>query len=70
MILAPSFLNKEYLSEANKKYFIQIIVYNGTTELFVDGKKFFSFKDQDPLIEGYFEIRTTKSNQEVDDFRV
>ena len=68
--LLNEYIDKEHLLEANKEYFIQIVMYDGTTELFVNGEKFFSYKDQDPLTEGYFGIRTTKSNQEVDDFKV
>ena len=62
--------DEEHLLQPNKTYLIQIIVYNGTTEVFVDGKKYFSFTDAEPLTEGYFGFRTVKSHQEMTNFRV
>lgn len=64
------FQNKEYLLQSNKNYLIQIVVYNGTTKVFVDGKQYFTFKDDQPLKEGYFGFRTVQSRQEIDDFKV
>jgi hypothetical protein len=62
--------DEQHLLQSNKTYFIQLVVYNGTTKLFVDGEQYFSFTDNDPLTEGYFGFRTVKSHQEVDDFKV
>ena len=62
--------DKHHLLQPNKDYFIQIVVYKGTTKLFVDSELYFSFTDKKPLIEGYFGFRTVKSHQEMDDFRV
>jgi hypothetical protein len=62
--------DKQHLLQANKTYFIQIVVYNGTTKVFVDGEQYFSFTDDEPLTEGYFGFRTVKSHQEIDGFKV
>lgn len=62
--------DKEHLLQQNKTYLIQLVVYNGTTKIFVDGEQYFSFTDDEPLTEGYFGFRTVKSHQEMDDFNV
>ena len=64
------FQDNEHLLQPNKTYLIQLVVYNGTTKVFVDGEKYFSFTDDEPLTEGYFGFRTVKSHQEIDDFKV
>jgi hypothetical protein len=64
------FQDKQHLLQPNKTYMIQLIVYNGTTRVFVDGEQYFSFTDDEPLTEGYFSFRTVKSHQEMDDFKV
>ncbi|MGK9477831.1 exo-rhamnogalacturonan lyase family protein [Melioribacter sp. OK-6-Me] len=68
--LIYDFNDEKHLLQPNKTYFIQIVVYNGTTSFFVDGNLYFSYKDSEPLTEGYFGFRTVKSHQEVDDFKV
>ena len=62
--------DKQHLLQQNKTYFIQIVVYNGITKVFIDGEQYFSFTDDEPLTKGYFGFRTVKSHQEVDDFKV
>jgi hypothetical protein len=62
--------DKEYLLQGNKNYFIQLLVYNGTTCVFVDGLEYFCFTDDKPLTEGYFGFRTVKSHQQIDNFKV
>ena len=62
--------DKDHLLQPNKTYFIQIVVYNGTTKVFVDGEQYFSFMDDEPLTEGYFGFRTVMSHQEINDFKV
>lgn len=64
------FQDKQHLLQSNKIYFIQIVVYNGTTKLFVNGEPYFSFMDDEPLTEGYFGFRTVKSHQEMYNFKV
>ena len=64
-------LQDEYhLLQPNKTYLIQLIVYNGTTKVYVDGEQYFSFTDDVPLTEGYFGFRTVESHQEINDFKV
>jgi hypothetical protein len=61
---------KRHLLQSNKTYFIQLVVYDGTTKFFVDGEQYFSFTDDEPLTKGYFGFRTVGSHQEVDNFKV
>jgi len=62
--------DEHHLLQPNKTYLIQLVVYNGTTKVFVDGEQYFSFTDDEPLTEGYFGFRTVQSHQEIDDFKV
>ena len=62
--------DKQHLLQPNKNYSIQIVVYKGTTKVFVDGEQYFSYTDNEPMTEGYFGFRTVKSHQEIDDFKV
>lgn len=68
--LLGEYLDEKHMLKPNKEYLVQIVVYNGTTELYIDGQKFFGYVDPAPLSTGYFGIRTTKSHQLVDDFKV
>lgn len=61
---------QENLLMPNKKYHIQIMVKNGTSTFWVDGKLFFTYKDEKPYTEGYFGFRTFKSRQLIDNFKV
>ena len=69
-VLHSDLQDQAHLLEPNKEYEVKIIVYNGITKFFLDGEEYFSFQDPDPLTEGYFGFRTTKSRQVFDDFRV
>lgn len=62
--------DKPHLLMPNKMYFLQIVVKDGTTKLFVDGEEYFTYTDEDPLTEGYFGFRTVMSHQEMDNFKV
>lgn len=64
------FQNNQHLLQPNKNYLIQIVVYNGTTKVFVEGEQYFSYTDAKPLTEGYFGFRTVKSHQEINGFKV
>lgn len=62
--------DKKYLLEANREYRIQIAVYQGCTRVLVDDVEFFSYRDPQPLREGYFGFRTTQSRHAISDFKV
>ena len=62
--------DERHLLKPNKTYLIQLVVYNGTTKVYVDGEFYFSFTDDEPLTEGYFGFRTVMSHQEVENFKV
>lgn len=69
-VLIQEYLDKEHLLTANHTYKITILVRDGVSEFWVDGKKFFSYKDQAPLNKGYFGFRSTKSRHFIDNFKV
>jgi hypothetical protein len=69
-VLYSDLTDRKYLLERNKVYSIKIVVYNGVSKFFVDDKQFFSFRDPNPISQGYFGFRTTQSRQEIDDFEV
>ena len=69
-VLHSDLQDKAHLLEPNKEYEVKIIVYNGVTKLFLNGDEYFSFQDPEPLQEGYFGFRTTKSRQVFDDLKV
>lgn len=69
-ILIQEYLDKEHLLMPNHTYRIKIIVKNGVSEFWVDGEKFFFYKDAAPLTKGYFGFRSTKSRHFIDNFRV
>lgn len=61
---------EKYLLEPNRTYFVQILVLEGVTKVFVNGEEYFSYLDKDPLTEGYFGFRTVQSHQKIDHFKV
>ena len=69
-VLYNDLTDKAHLLEPNKEYLIRITVYNGVTKFFVNNEELFSFKDPNPLKEGYFAFRTTQSRQYIDSFKV
>ena len=69
-VLLTDLTDKPHLLEPNREYSIKITVYNGLTKFFVDEVEYFSFQDKEPLREGYFGFRTTKSRQVINDFRI
>jgi hypothetical protein len=69
-LLVHDLKDETHLLKPNHYYLVETVVYNGTTKVFVDGDKFFSFTDEGPLTSGYFGFRTTTSRQEIDDFEV
>ncbi len=69
-VLISEFTDKDHLLTANKTYQIRIIERNGVTEFWVDGNRYFSYKDKYPLITGYFGFRSTSSRHEMTDFKI
>jgi rhamnogalacturonan endolyase len=68
--LLQEFSDAAHLLQPNKVYHIAIVVKNGVTSYWVDGQCYFSYSDPSPLKEGYFGFRSTKSHQEVSQFKV
>ncbi|MEJ6978878.1 DUF6250 domain-containing protein [Pedobacter sp. P351] len=68
--LLQEYLDKEHLLMPNREYLITLVVKDGLNEFYVDDEKYFSFKDDKPLKEGYFGFRTTESRQEIKNLRI
>lgn len=69
-LLLREHLDKAHLLEGNREYAVAIAVVDGCTSVTVDGQTVFSYRDPQPLTEGYFGFRTTWSRQQIDDFEV
>ena len=69
-ILIHDLEEEEYLLEPNKIYHVKTVVYDGVTKVYVDDKEFFSYEDEEPLLEGYFGFRTTESRHEIDNMKI
>lgn len=69
-VLLQEHLDKAHLLEGNREYAVQIAVVDGCTSVAIDGETVFSYRDPQPLTDGYFGLRTTWSRQEIDDFEV
>lgn len=68
--IIEEFTDSLHLLQANKEYFIEIVIKDGLVTFSVDGIVFFSWKDDQPLTHGYFGIRSTRSRQEVDEVNI
>jgi len=68
--LLKEYTDKEHLLQANREYLVVLIVKDGLSEFYVDGIRYFSFKDEKPLVSGYFGLRTTESRQEIRDLKI
>jgi len=64
------YLDPAHLLQPNKKYHVRILLQNGRTALWLDDQLYFSYQDPHPLRAGYFAIRTTKSRQEISNFKI
>lgn len=68
--IVGEYKDSAHLLKPNRPYHIAIAVQNGVSKFFVDGQEYFSFKDDKPLTEGYFAIRSTKSRQRIDNVKI
>lgn len=69
-VMLKEYTDPDHLLKPNHPYQITITVFQGRTEFFVDGKKWFSYQDPHPLAHGYFGFRTTEARHQIDNFRV
>ncbi len=69
-VLITDLQDSAHMLKANHNYRIDISVYNGCTQLQVDGQVYFAYQDPKPLTEGYFGFRTTQSRQEIDNLTI
>ena len=68
--IVSEFTDSGHLLKPNQQYHIVIIARNGESKFIVDGIEYFSFKDENPLTYGWFAIRSTKSRQKIDNFKI
>jgi rhamnogalacturonan endolyase len=68
--LLQEYTDSSHLLQAGKTYHITTIIKNGVTEFLVDGVLYFTFTDPQPLREGYFGFRSTKSRQLIGGIKV
>ncbi|WP_184549448.1 DUF6250 domain-containing protein [Mucilaginibacter sp. FT3.2] len=69
-ILLSEYKDQEHLLTADKTYHIEIVVLNGEVTYRANGELYFTYKDKDPLTEGYFGFRSTKSHQEISKLKI
>jgi hypothetical protein len=68
--IIAEFSDSTHLLQANKEYLIEITIKDGLIQFAVDGTIYFTWKDEQPFVHGYFAIRSTRSRQEVDDVKI
>lgn len=68
--IVGEFKDSSHLLQPNKTYHIAILVKDGVSSFYVDGERFFSYRDSQPFIHGWFGIRSTKSRQRIDRMRI
>lgn len=56
---------KQFLLEPNRTYRIRLVARDGVAEFWRDDEKIFSFRDPQPLTDGWFAIRTVRSHLEI-----
>jgi rhamnogalacturonan endolyase len=64
------YTDRRHLLEGNRVYAVAITVRDGRTTFSVNGVPYFEYADENPLTEGYFGFRTTKSHQRLSSFKV
>jgi hypothetical protein len=70
--LKPEFDLSEgkYMNVGNKTVKIELVADGGKIQFLRDGELIFTFEDPDPLCEGWFGFRTTRSHIRFDNFKV
>ena len=68
--LLSEFTDADHLLKPNRKYRISILLKDNVTSYWVDGECYFTYRDPNPLREGYFGFRSVHSRQVVENFRV
>jgi rhamnogalacturonan endolyase len=68
--ILQEYSDEDHLLKTGHQYLIKIIVKDGVTSFWIDGKSYFSYDDPNPLTQGYFGFRSLHSRQEIMDFRI
>jgi len=64
------YLDKDHLLEGNKTYSIEIFVEENRTMFYLNKILYFDYLDDNPITEGYFAFRTTRSHQQIKNFKI
>lgn len=69
-MLLGEYTDVPHLLAANKTYQVKIMVRKGMVSYWVDDLLYFSYKDEQPLRQGFFGFRSTKSHQEISELKI
>ncbi len=69
-VLLQERLDAEHLLKPNHDYLVQTLVKDGRSTVYVDGQLLFEHRDESPLREGWFGLRSTWSRQQVGALRI
>lgn len=59
-----------FLLEPNRTYRLRVVARDGVAEYWCDGQRIFTFRDPQPLRQGWFAFRTVRSHLRIRDFTV
>jgi rhamnogalacturonan endolyase len=68
--LLQEYTDSTHLLQPNTTYHLTIIVKDGVTSYWVNGQCYFTYRDPAPLQQGYFGFRSTRSRQEISNFKI
>jgi len=68
--LLQEYTDPAHLLQANKEYTVVTVVKNGVVYYYVNDELYFEYKDPQPLHQGYFGFRSTRSRQSVDYIKI
>ena len=68
--ILQEYTDKGHLLEGNKVYSVKIIVRDGWTSFSINDVQYFAYADKEPLKEGYFAFRTTRSRQRITNIKI
>jgi hypothetical protein len=61
---------RRFLLEPNRTYRLRVVARDGVAEYWCDGQRIFTFRDPQPLRQGWFAFRTVRSHLRIRDFTI
>jgi len=68
--LIGEYTDSLHLLQPNRNYHISIRCKNGEIRFMVNNEIYFNWKDESPLKNGWFAVRSTRSHQQVDNLKI